>query len=188
MWKKVLILSLSVAAILIFSASFTSVAAGDKTIKINWKIAGTIVQLIEVTSPMTGFSEGLHSLITLDAQGAPGPAKITLLGRSAFTGNTDFSCPEGFVQIAYFDKNDFVALFPDQSLLFASINQDTDGIFCAGADSNYFKVKMDVMGGTGRFEGASGEFIGEGYGYSFTPTVTLAGENGKITGKIKFSD
>ena len=192
MWKKLFILSLSIAVILFFAASFTTVDAGNKNMKINWQIAGTIVQLIEVTSPSTGISEGFHSLINLSAQGSPGPAKITLLSRSVpmpvATGIKGFSCADDFFPIAYFDKNDFVALFPDQSLLFASINMTDYGILCAGAAGTYFKVKMDIMGGTGRFEGASGSFTGEGYGHPFSPDLTLVGESGELTGVIKFTD
>lgn len=190
MWKKFIILSLSIAVLMFLAAPITPVNAGGKwkkNKKINWQIAGTIVQLIEVISPVTG-PEGFHSLINLSAQGSPGPAKITLLSRTAETGSSNFNCAEGFFPIAYFDKNDFVALFPDQSLLFASINTTDFGILCAGAAGTYFKVKMDIMGGTGRFEGASGSFTGEGYGHPFSPDLTLVGESGELTGVIEFSD
>ena len=90
--------------------------------------------------------------------------------------------------IAYFDKNDMVAIFPDQSLLFAYIDDTQGGILCPGADgTTYFKVKMNVKGGTGRFERVSGGvFIGEGNGYPVSQDSILAGENGTITGTIDF--
>jgi len=69
MWKKLLIISLCISVLFVFSTPVTPVNAGNKKIKINWQIAGTIVQLIEATSPITGLSEGLHSLINLSAQG-----------------------------------------------------------------------------------------------------------------------
>jgi hypothetical protein len=194
MWKKILIPSLSIALLLVISVPISSVNAGGKWWKrnVNWQIAGTIVQFIDITSPTVG-PVGPHSLINLTARGAPGSAKITLLSRLAFTAPAEaFSCPGDVMPIAYFDKNDMVAIFPDQSLLFASIDETTGGILCfafqgEAAGTTYFKVKMNVKGGTGRFERVSGGvFIGEGNGYPVSPDTTLAGENGTITGTIYF--
>ena len=201
MWKKILIPSLSIALLLVISVPISSVNAGGKWWKrnINWRIAGTIVQLIEVASPnpegAPHYGEvGPHSLINLTAYGSPGSAKITLLSRSTGS-SSSFSCPndEEYIPISYFDKNDMVAIFPDQSLLFASIDETTGGILCfafqgEAAGTTYFKVKMNVTGGTGRFERVSGGvFIGEGNGYPVSLDSTLAGENGTITGRIDYN-
>jgi len=194
MWKKILIPSLSIALLLVISVPISSVNAGGKWWKrnVNWQIAGTIVQFIDITSPTVG-PVGPHSLINLTAYGSPGSAKITLLSRSTGS-SSSFTCPndEDYIPISYFDKNDMVAIFPDQSLLFASIDETTGGILCfafqgEAAGTTYFKVKMNVKGGTGRFERVSGGvFIGEGNGYPVSPDTTLAGENGTITGTIYF--
>ena len=194
MWKKILIPSLSIALLLVISFPISSVNAENSRI-VNWRIAGTIVQLIDITSPATFQSVGLHSLINLTAYGSPGSAKITLLSRLADSEPAEpFPCAAGYASPFYIDKNDFVAIFPDQSLLFASIDGTKGGTLCFGtmpetAGTTYFKVKMNVTRGTGRFEGVSGGvFIGEGNGYfiSFDTDATLVGENGTITGTIDF--
>jgi hypothetical protein len=194
MFKKLLILSLCVSVLIVISAPFSSVNAGGKKNKINWRIAGMIVQYIKIFNPQTGDDEGLHSLINLLAQGSPGPAKITLLSRTSTTAPpTPFPCLEGYgdpdTGPIYFDKNEFVALFPDQSLLFASVDPDQGGRLCFGSTGTYFIVKMIITGGTGRFEGASGSFTGTGYGYpNQTADGTLVGEHGNLTGKIYLPD
>ena len=201
MSKKILIPSLSLALLLVISVPISSVNAGGKWRKrnINWRIAGTIVQLIEVFSPEDpSNSIGFHSLINLTARGRPGPAKITLLSRSISadpeTTSTNLTCEDGYFLIADFVQNDFVAIFPDQSLLFATIDKVEDGgeggILCIGISldtvgTTYFKVYMNITGGKKRFEGATGHFTAEGYGYpGFSSAGTLVGENGTITGTI----
>jgi hypothetical protein len=197
MWKKILILSLSVALLLVISAPISSVyAKGSKNI--NWRIAGTIVQLLDITIPAPGAEPAPHSLINLTARGAPGPARITLLSKSTgppgVTG-TSLTCEDevNFTHIADVVQNDFVAIFPDQSLLFASIDNSEDGggILCIDAatfQTTYFIVKMKITGGKKRFEGASGYFTAEGYGYpGFSSEGTLVGENGRIKGRIDFN-
>jgi hypothetical protein len=200
MWKKLLILSLSIVMLLVITVP---VDAGDKSVNVNWQITGTIVQTIDVTSPNPPYPQDPvpYSLINLTANGSPGDAKITLLSETSFSPPTgwSFDClqlteyPDG---PAYFVKNDFVAIFPDQSLLFASVYSvvDVDGSdgygshLCFGPTGTDFKVEMVVTGGTGRFEGASGSLTGEGKGYPVGLDSILAGEIGTITGEIKFSD
>ena len=191
MWKKLLILSLCIAVLFIFSAPISSVNAGGKWKKsknINWRIAGTIVQNIDVTSIVTGSTDP-HSLINLSAKGSPGPAKITLLSRTTDYGGT-IQCEDGYFPIADFEQNDFIAIFPDQSLLFASIAEE-GGILCIddymAPTTTYFIVYMSIKGGKKRFEGAGGSFTAEGYGYpGFSTEGTLVGENGRIKGMIEF--
>jgi hypothetical protein len=191
MQKKLLILSLSIAVLFVLSAPITPANAGGSQ-PINWQIAGTIVQLIDISIPLPGppYSQsiGPHSLINLSAKGSPGPAKITLLSQAGAPPNSLECISSNYFPIAYFSKNDFVALFPDQSLLFASIGPG-GGILCQGIEeteaegTTYFTVDMIITGGKGRYEGAEGYFTGEGYGYLFNDT-TLVGENGKLTGTI----
>jgi hypothetical protein len=51
--------------------------------------------------------------------------------------------------------------------------------------TTYFKLKMTITGGKGRFEGATGYFEAESYGYpGFSSDTTLVGEEGTITGEI----
>lgn len=172
----------------VLSAPVTPVDA-EGSIPINWEIVGTIVQFIDVTPP-TGPPAEPKSLINLSAQGSPSSANITLLSKTEGTPTTpNGDCTEkGYTDLAYnFEKNDSIAIFPDQSLLFASIN-DAGGYLCFNLSEgeSYFKVNMDITGGKGRFEGASGDFSATGNGYFINPTSdnTLVGENGRITGTI----
>jgi hypothetical protein len=192
MWKKILIPSLSIALLLVISVPISSVNAGGKR-NINWRIAGTIVQSIEVFSPQDQSFVGFHSLINLTAKGPPGRAKITLLSKPTGPGatGTSLTCEDGYFHIADVEENDFVAIFPDQSLLFASIDKSVDGggILCIDPtfQTTYFIVKMKITGGKKRFEGATGHFTGEGYGYlGFSSAGTLVGENGTLKGTIDF--
>jgi len=191
MCKKLLILSLSITLLFVLSEPITPANAGGSQ-PINWQIAGTIVQLINISIPIPEppFSQsiGPHSLINLSANGSPGPAKITLLSQAAAPPNGLTCISSNYSAIGFFNRNDFVALFPDQSLLFASIGPG-GGILCLGQEgteaegTTYFTVDMIITGGKGRYEGAEGYFTGEGYGYLFNDT-TLVGENGKLTGTI----
>jgi len=194
MWKKLLILSLSIVMFLVITVP---VDAGDKSVNVNWQITGTIVQTIDVTSPNPSYpiqDPVPYSLINLTANGSPGPAKITLLSKTTPDPPENcvdcFECADGYGYPVYFDKNDMVAIFPDQSLLFASIDEVEGGILCVSmTGTTYFKVKMNVISGTGRFEEASeGTLIGEGNGYPVGFDSILAGEIGTITGEIEFSD
>ena len=199
MWKKLLILSLCISVLFVFSTPISSVNAGGKKHKINWRIAGTIVQFIDInvlivppTAPPYFDSVGMHSLINLSAQGSPGPAKITLLSQTGPPDASSECISLDYAPVGNFVKNDFIALFPDQSLLFASIDPE-GGTLCLGragsaVGKTYFKVKMNITGGTGRFEDVTGgEFEAEGYGYpGFSSDVTLVGENGRVKGTIEF--
>ena len=195
MRKKLIILSLTLAMSFVISAPISSVNAGGKKNRINWRIAGTIVQFIDVTPPGSIDPEP-KSLINLTAYGPPGLAKITLLSKTGEIPTApDQDCiDKGYVDLAYnFVENDFIALFPDQSLLFASIHED-GGFLCFNFSrgESYFKVKMNITGGKGRFEGASGGFTATGNGYFINPfgtppsDNTLVGENGRVKGWIDF--
>jgi len=195
MWKNLFILSLCIVVLFVFSAPITPVNAGDKGKNINWRIAGTIVQFIDISMPALGppIYVGPHSMINLSAKGSPGPAQITLLSMSGpvHPGGKTYTCPDEYpIGPLYFVKNDFVAIFPDQSLLFATLDiDDIDGInhLCFGTAGSDFGVAMDITGGTGRFEGALGDFTATGNGYFINPGIsdnTLVGENGMVTGTI----
>lgn len=201
MKKKLFILSLSIAVLFLLSVSISSVNAGPSLsaagkMPVNWRIAGTIAQSIQVFNPADGELIGLHSLINLTAKGLPGPAKITLLSMStSVPENPCQECEdEGYDHLqVHFEKNDMVVIFPDQSLLFGSIVDPEKSFLCFDfSKGTYFRVYMKVTGGKGRFEKVSdGQLIGEGHGYFIEPFIsdnTLVGENGKIKGWIEFSN
>lgn len=207
MWKKLLILSLSIAVLFIITgcssdsnAIVPAAIAQANNEEVDWEIVGTIVQLIDVESLFFGPLEDRHSLMHLSAEGLPDSAAITLLSISkACPDVLPFPCEDGYFPGACFTKNDMVAIFPDQSLLFASIHED-GGVLCLKfnpvtelpEDGTYFKIRMNVTGGTGEFDGASGVLTGEGHSYFIKNPpdndLTLLGENGTITGTIDLPD
>ena len=175
MWKKLLILSLSVAMLFIMTgcSSDSNAIAQANDEEVDWQIVGTIVQLIDIESLFFGPLEAGHSLINISAKGLPDDAGITLLSVAEdCPGEPPFPCEEGYIPGACFTKNDMVAIFPDQSFLFASIHED-GGVLCLKLnpdtfmpeDGTYFKVRMNITRGTGKFVGASGVLTGEGHAY-----------------------
>lgn len=84
---------------------------------------------------------------------------------------------------------DFVAVFTDLSMLFAT-HMDGDAYLCQNPDGSKFYVDMEIIGGTGRFDGAGGYFRSEGDGYSVSIGVTppLSAESGKFIEEIEFND
>jgi hypothetical protein len=190
MWKKTLILSLSLAMLFVISAPISSVNAGDKSVPVNWQIAGSIANNVQVlinvsTDPQNpDFRTIPHFLISLSAKGSPGPAEITLMGYGSVV-FPPISCEEGELEIktAY---SDMVARFRDLSLLFASYDDANPGFLCINPAEGLsrFENHLVITGGTGRFAGATGTLTGTGEGYYFASGGALAGEVGEITGKI----
>jgi hypothetical protein len=198
MCKKLLILSLSMAMLIVITGCHSdSAAVAQGNEDVDWQVVGTIVQLLNVESLFFGPSEKGRSLINISAKGLPDDAKITLLSISEeCVGAPPFPCEDGYFPGACFTKNDMIAIFPDQTLLFASIHSD-GGVLCLKfnpdtgfpEDGTYFKVRMNITGGTGRYDGASGVLTGEGHGYFIQNPpdndLTLVGEDGRITGTIE---
>lgn len=182
MWKKLFILSLSIAVLFVFSAPISSVDAGSKNV--NWQVAGSIANYIMVVDPSTT-QVNPNYLISLSAKGPPGAAEITLMGYGSVVANTDCGPGEMQIQTA---KGDMVARFRDLSLLFASIDETNPGYLCMdlAAGRSTFVANMLITGGAGRFEGATGTITGTGDGYYFDSGGALAAEVGEITGTIEF--
>jgi hypothetical protein len=169
MWKKLLILSLSVTVLLFLAAPISIVDAGGKSKKMNWRVAGPIVDF---------------NLVLLKAVGSPGRADLTIMGY-------DY----GFVE----DPNcvtkvtvggiNFVAVFNDLSMLFAKRMDGGEAYICQNSEGATFYFDMEINGGTGRFDGATGDFTAEGeaYGEPFFPGP-LSAETGNFTGEIVFDD
>lgn len=184
MKKKLFILSLSIAVIFLLSVSISPVNAGSENV--NWKVAGSIANYVMVLDTNTNQLIP-HYLISLSAKGAPGVAELTLMGFGvpADPPSDPPKCSEGEIELKTI-KGDMVARFPDLSLLFASIDETNPGYLCLDpvAGHSTFVSNMMIIGGTGRFEGATGAITGTGDGYYFPSGGALAGEVGEITGEI----
>ena len=81
-------------------------------------------------------------------------------------------------------KNDFVATFEDQSMLFPTLDPDPNkgGYVCQGPLPVVFN--MIITGGTGRFEVTEGYFKGTFNAYSIGPPGALLAKTGTIEGEI----
>ena len=176
MKKKLFILSLSIAVLFLLSVSISSVTAGSKNV--NWQVAGSIANYVMVFDTNTNQLIP-HYLISLSAKGAPGVAELTLMGFGVPVDppSDPPKCSEGEMEIRTV-KGDMVARFRDLSLLFASVDGDNPGYLCIDtmAGRSTFESNMKITGGTGRFEGASGEITSTGTGYYFLSGGALAGE------------
>ena len=173
MWKKLFILSLSIALLIVFSAPISSVnAKGPKrlrSIPINWRVAGPIVDF---------------NLILLKARGWPGRADLTIMGYD-YGYDADPNCE---TKVTVGGVN-FVAVFTDLSMLFAKRMDGGEAYICQNPEGATFYFDMEINGGTGRFDGATGDFTAEGKAYAepFFPGP-LSAETGNFTGEIVFGD
>jgi len=162
-----------------------------KSTPISWKVSGTVAYVtfaypIDVPPFIQSQNGFLVSAVT---KGAPGNAQFTVTGWTGppsdpFTASTE--C-DPYPQMESL-KNDFVATFEDQSMIFATLDPDPDkgGYVCQGPLPAVFN--MIITGGTGRFEGAGGYFQGTFDAYPIGPPVNplgaLLAETGTIEGEI----
>ena len=186
MWKKLLILSLSIALLLVISATISPVNAGSKNV--NWKVAGSIANYVMVLDLNTNQLVPNY-LISLSAKGPPGNAEITIMGVGVPVGPDPACNDETRINII---QNELVARFPDLSLLFATHDTGTGGYLCVTENGTNFTTSMVITGGTGRFEGATGGITGTGDGYPVNPDPTtdgpLSAETGNLIGTIYLPD
>jgi hypothetical protein len=180
MCKKILIPLLSIALLLVISAPITPVNAGGKRLPINWQVAGSIINEVMTSGTPSG-----QTLILLKAQGAPGPADLTILGYIGIPGSIlvdgcNFAIP--------FDGDEFVAVFSDLSMLFAKLEVGGDAYVCVDPQPSTFKFDMEIFGGTGRFDGATGKFTATGVGPGEGFDGPLSAESGEFIGTIEFPD
>jgi hypothetical protein len=184
MWKKRLIVAVVLAAILATAGVVVYAKPRQKSVPVNWRIAGSVFNGIQVV-PGPGAPPASFGLLSLTAKGAPGEARIEAVGTSQVVAISD-PCPADTTDLQVEFSGGFVATFPDLSMLFFAIDYESDGknalcIDFQGPNTGVFDYS--VTGGTGRFEGATG---------SATVSVTawdvssgLAAEGGEIVGTIE---
>jgi hypothetical protein len=114
----------------------------------------------------------IHSLLSGAAQGKPGTATLSGWLVNIIPGYPDESCPEGAERydIARFEWGE---VYEDGSLLQGGV--DPGQFYCASADEgNTAEVTGTILGGRGRFEGASG-----------TWSASVRAAFGGLTGTLK---
>jgi hypothetical protein len=194
MSKRILVVVIAATAFL--ATSLVGVAAsggfwGDgyrhhrKNIPVNWRVSGTVASVVfylpDTTPPFYELQPGI--LVNAVTTGTPGNAQFTVVGWTAPEPPDECGAFDQFMSL----RNDFVATFADQSMLFATLDPDLGGYVCNGPLPSVFN--MIITGGTGRFEGAGGHFQGKFDGYPIGPPVNLLpgallGETGTIEGEI----
>ncbi len=165
----------------VLTLAIGGIAARAGSTPIDWKAAGTIanVQLAipPFFEPVPGF------LIHAAVAGAPGAAEFTVV---TVPGSPSDQCGDNFGQSVL--QNDMVITFPDQSMIFAKLNPAAGKgawICFTGPDTVAAVANMTITGGTGRFEGAEGNFVGKFVGRQVGASGALAAETGTIEGSIE---
>ena len=183
MWKKLLIVALVLAAVLATVGFVVYARPWQKSVPVNWEIAGSVFNGIQVV-PNPGAAAASFGMLNLSAKGSPGAARIEAVGTSLPVIPQD-QCPAEAVLELKFDGG-FVATFPDQSMLFFAIDKSDDAqnalcIIPPGPNVGVFDYL--VTGGTGRFEGATGHVTVDVNAWGVSPA--LAAEAGTIVGTIE---
>lgn len=185
MWKKVVSVLVFVVIFAIVTGFVYAKSSGQSQ-SINWRIAGSIFTGIKVvTNPQTG-ETAPFTLLNLSAKGAPGNARVEVVGTSIPVAPTS-ACPDGVNLQLKFDGG-FVATFDDLSMLFFTVD-DSDGaqnafcVFFNPATPNTAVFDYVITGGAGRFEGASGSATINLT--SWDVSSALSAEVGEIVGTIE---
>jgi hypothetical protein len=157
MSKRVLLVLL--LAVSVLTTGIVADTAYGGSIPINWRVSGTIVNVQLWIPTATGLDNVPGSLIQAFLKGAPGKAQFTVIGIPTDFNPTHPEC-DG-VPGQNFSPNDMVITFADLSMIFAEIGPD-GGWVCFQLDGTVTAVaNMTITGGTGKYEDAGGEFIGE---------------------------
>ena len=130
--------------------------AGD--IKIKWKMAGTLIQGVELADPSLPPPGGTITavLLHLKAVGSPGPADLWALAQTSNPQPGGCVAPVGLGLLLDFDFDDVVITFNDLSQIYLGL--DT-GTVCVdlGTGASVGEVDFDITGGSGKYEGATGD-------------------------------
>jgi hypothetical protein len=183
MWKKLLIVAVALAAVLATVGFVVYARPQQKSVPVNWEIAGSVFNNIQVVAN-PGADPASFGLLSLSATGSPGAARIEAVGTAQPVGLTGL-CPQGTVLQLKFDGG-FVATFSDQSMLFFAIDTSDDArnalcVIPPGPNVGIFDYV--VTGGTGRFESATGHVTVDVDAWGVSPA--LAAEAGTIVGTIE---
>ena len=157
------------------------------TTPINWSVSGTLAYVQLAIPTQTGIVDAPGVMIQADLKGAPGKAHFTVISIGNEPGFMPDDCPPDPEQTGVgqtFASNDMVITFEDLSMLFAKLGDD-GGLVCFQTDGTVKAVaNMTIIGGTGKYQDASGEFIGNFKGYPVGISGALAAETGTIVGGI----
>ena len=174
---------LFVLAILVLMTAVSAAvyANGNGTEQVNWRIAGPIFSSIQNNNSR---APGDYALLNLSAKGSPGQAELMAVGTGGVV-PVDDQCPGADLQVK-FKNGGFVAVFPDQSMLFFKVDesegaQNAKCVYFTAPNTGAFEYL--ITGGTGRYEGASGSVLVTTTSWGINSV--LSAEIGEITGTIE---
>jgi hypothetical protein len=84
-----------------------------------------------------------------------------------------------------FAEDDMVITFHDLSMVFATMDKEQESFLCLQPPPQLAVAHMIIIGGTGKYEGASGEFTGTFQGQQVGESGALDAETGTIKGWIE---
>jgi len=154
-------------------------------IPINWRVAGTnaYVLVFNPADPETPIPGLVIDIVTL---GIPFGAKSKVIGIAGEVVDAE----PGECEVPnklLFEFDDMIVTFPDLSMLFATMDETKPPGFTCLFDSfpQLAVAHMKIIGGTGKYEGASGEYTGTFTGEPVGESGTLWAETGTIKGWIE---
>lgn len=193
MSKRILVVVAAAAAILAISLVGVANSRGfwgdgyrhhDRNITINWSVSGTIVyHPIPVADPAT--DPPVFFLINAFLKGVPEKAQFTVLGIPYGPPQDSHPKCDGNSGQSFY-PNDMVITFEDLSMLFAELEGLDGGWVCVQPDGTVTaEAHMSIIGGTGKYQDASGWFIGKFNGQQVGMSGLLQAETGTIVGEIE---
>lgn len=163
----------------------TASANGDRPVLLRW--AGNFIPNLEQTDvDEFGMPIGTSNLglIRARAVGNLGSADLTAVTKTEnVIPGADARCPGGFIKIVEITDNSLVFTFSDLSLLYG----DGQGVVCINLDNGaqYIAVQGVWLGGTARFQNATGEFSIHFDEFALVnPNTQVVAESGTITGTL----
>lgn len=155
---------------------------GDGTVDMNLRFAGTFINSIQYIAPGADEVTG-SALIRVKAKGSPGPCEINFFGGQSETVFPSDCCDGGGpCLLILITENPLVFTFNDLSLLFTT----GSGVFCIDLLTGRGTGTIDLTftGGTGRFEGATGEAVLVAETVPVSSNGAFSAETGTIVGTI----
>lgn len=201
MFKRIAILkrtAVVLAVVLLLAAiSMAVYANGNGTERVNWQIAGPVYNGIQIIDSRL-VDAGRYVLISLSAKGSPGTAQIQVSGTVEWA-PFDEQCPPHepeepddpftIVQLKFIDGA-FVAVFPDQSMLFFEADESegaANALCVMSSGNNNGALDYFIVGGTGRYKDASGKVTVTYESYGVGANSVLSAETGEIKGVIELA-
>lgn len=175
MAKRILIV---VASVALFATGIVTDTAYSGGIPVNWKASG-VIGYHHFFPPIKKAPEvGIQ--IDIVAKGGPGDAVAKMVGIPGKRISAPSPNCQDLDEIPFLE-NDMVVTFEDQSMLFA-ILKPGKGYICVGQEPAVFV--LDVVGGTGEYEGVTGTLTYTFMGQQVGITGILWANTGTIVGEI----